>query len=73
MSTLESFIWHFLGYTAMPVIILTGFAAVAAFSVWLLSLGKDKEIDQKQTSQLLPIMLTLKSHCFQWLFYYCTI
>jgi len=45
MSTLESFIWHFLGYTAMPVIILTGFAAVAAFSVWLLSLGKDKEID----------------------------
>ncbi|MBW3696092.1 TIGR02808 family protein [Vibrio sp. T187] len=45
MSTLESFIWHFLGYSAMPVIILTGFAVVAGFSVWLLSLGKDKEID----------------------------
>ncbi|MGF1685992.1 TIGR02808 family protein [Photobacterium japonica] len=42
MSTLESIIWHTLGYAAMPVIILSGFVAVAAVSVWLLSLGKDK-------------------------------
>ncbi|NOH61310.1 TIGR02808 family protein [Vibrio sp. RE88] len=45
MSTLESVIWHVLGYSAMPVIILSGFAVVAAISVWLLSLGKDKEVD----------------------------
>ncbi|PSW19590.1 TIGR02808 family protein [Photobacterium sanctipauli] len=44
MSTLESIIWHVLGYAAMPVIILSGFIAVAACSVWLLSLGKDKNI-----------------------------
>ncbi|EGQ7699653.1 TIGR02808 family protein [Vibrio vulnificus] len=44
MSTLESVIWHVLGYSAMPVIILTGFASVAAVSLWLLSLGKDKDI-----------------------------
>ncbi|WP_159652807.1 TIGR02808 family protein [Vibrio atypicus] len=42
MSTLESVIWHILGYAAMPVIVLSGFAVVAAISVWLLSLGKDK-------------------------------
>ncbi|CCN37653.1 conserved hypothetical protein [Vibrio nigripulchritudo SO65] len=42
MSTLESVIWHVLGYSAMPIIILTGFAGVAAVSLWLLSLGKDK-------------------------------
>ncbi|UUM32591.1 TIGR02808 family protein [Vibrio japonicus] len=45
MSTLESVIWHVLGYSAMPVIILSGFAIVAAISLWLLSLSKDKEID----------------------------
>jgi uncharacterized protein (TIGR02808 family) len=44
MSTLESVIWHILGYAAMPVIILSGFVAVAVFSLWLLSLGKDKEV-----------------------------
>lgn len=44
MSTLESFIWHFLGYSAMPVIILSGFAVVAAISIGFLSLGKDKEL-----------------------------
>ncbi|WP_163933519.1 TIGR02808 family protein [Paraferrimonas sp. SM1919] len=42
MSTLESVIWHVLGYSAMPVIILTGFAAVAAVSVWILSKTADK-------------------------------
>lgn len=45
MSTLESIIWHVLGYAAMPVIILTGFAAVAAISIGLLSLGKDRHAD----------------------------
>ncbi|UXI00629.1 TIGR02808 family protein [Photobacterium sp. TY1-4] len=45
MSTLESIIWHVLGYAAMPVIILTGFAAVAAISIGLLSLGKDRRVD----------------------------
>ncbi|MDO6497586.1 TIGR02808 family protein [Photobacterium sanguinicancri] len=44
MSTLESIIWHVLGYAAMPVIILSGFAAVAVISIGLLSLGKDKNI-----------------------------
>lgn len=44
MSTLESVIWHVLGYAAMPVIILAGFAGVAAMSLWLLSLSKDKEL-----------------------------
>ncbi len=43
MSTLESIIWHILGYAAMPVIILSGFAAVAAVSLWLLSMSKDKQ------------------------------
>lgn len=45
MSTLESIIWHVLGYGAMPIIILGGFLAVAAVSVWLLSLGKDKDLN----------------------------
>ncbi|MGF1680456.1 TIGR02808 family protein [Photobacterium makurazakiensis] len=44
MSTLESIIWNVLGYAAMPVIILSGFAVVAVLSVWLLSLGKDKNV-----------------------------
>ncbi|MDQ2190624.1 MULTISPECIES: TIGR02808 family protein [unclassified Vibrio] len=44
MSTLESIIWHILGYSAMPVIIFGGFAVVAAVSLWLLSLSKDKEL-----------------------------
>ncbi|MGR6839066.1 TIGR02808 family protein [Aliivibrio wodanis] len=43
MSTLESVIWHTLGYIAMPSIILGGFAVVAALSIWMLSLKTDKE------------------------------
>jgi len=43
MSELESFIWHVLGYSAMPLIILGGFVAVAAVSIWFLSLTKDKD------------------------------
>ncbi|MCG3729177.1 TIGR02808 family protein [Vibrio cincinnatiensis] len=42
MSRLESFIWYFLGYSAMPVIILSGFLGVAIVSLWLLSITKDK-------------------------------
>jgi len=43
MSTLESIFWHVLGYSAMPVIFLIGFVAVAAGSLWILSLGADKD------------------------------
>ncbi|UJF17187.1 TIGR02808 family protein [Vibrio sp. SS-MA-C1-2] len=42
MSQLESFIWHLLGYSAMPVIILGGFVVVAIFSLWILSMTSDK-------------------------------
>ncbi|WP_341665545.1 TIGR02808 family protein [Vibrio sp.] len=45
MSTLESVIWHILGYGAMPFIILSGFVAVAGISIWLLSLTKDKNVE----------------------------
>ncbi|MGF1910981.1 TIGR02808 family protein [Vibrio kasasachensis] len=45
MSTFESVIWHVLGYGAMPVIILSGFAVVAAICIWVLSIGKDKELE----------------------------
>ena len=42
MSTLEYVIWHILGFTAMQVILLAGFAGVAGFAVWALSLLADK-------------------------------
>ena len=42
MSTLEYVIWHILGYTAMPVILLAGFAVVAGLSIWALSRTADK-------------------------------
>lgn len=42
MSTLEYVIWHVAGYAAMPVIFLSGFVAIAAVSLWILSLTKDK-------------------------------
>lgn len=45
MSTFESVVWHILGYSAMPVIILSGFAVVAAICVWILSKSKDKELE----------------------------
>ncbi|MBD1558743.1 TIGR02808 family protein [Vibrio sp. S9_S30] len=45
MSNLESIIWYVLGYSAMPVIIISGFLGVAAVSLWLLSFGKDKEVN----------------------------
>jgi uncharacterized protein (TIGR02808 family) len=43
MSTVENIFWHILGYAAMPVIFLVGFVAVAAGSLWLLSLGADRK------------------------------
>ncbi|QQX82218.1 TIGR02808 family protein [Shewanella sp. KX20019] len=42
MSTLENVIWHVLGYSAMPVIILAGFTVVAVASIWILSKTADK-------------------------------
>ena len=42
MSTLESIIWHILGYSAMPFIFIVGFIGVAVVSLWILSLGADK-------------------------------
>lgn len=42
MSTLESVIWHILGYSAMPFIVLTGFAGIAVICLWILSLTTDK-------------------------------
>ncbi|NLS11341.1 TIGR02808 family protein [Vibrio sp. SM6] len=42
MSTLEYIIWQTLGLAAVPVIFLSGFIAVAAISLWVLSLSKDK-------------------------------
>lgn len=44
MSTLESIFWHVLGYGTMPFIFLVGFVGVAAVSLWILSLGADKEL-----------------------------
>ena len=44
MSTLESIIWHILGYGTMPFIFVVGFIGVAAVSLWILSLGVDKDI-----------------------------
>ena len=43
MSTLESIIWHILGYSAMPFIFIVGFIGVALMSLWILSLGPDKK------------------------------
>ncbi|QUM76419.1 TIGR02808 family protein [Moritella sp. 24] len=42
MSSLESAVWHVLGYTAMPVIFLVGFLGVAGCSIWALSITVDK-------------------------------
>ncbi len=44
MSTLESIIWHILGYGTMPFIFVVGFIGVAAVSLWILSLGADKDL-----------------------------
>ena len=43
MSTLESIIWHILGYGAMPFIFIVGFIGVAIASLWILDLTADKD------------------------------
>jgi uncharacterized protein (TIGR02808 family) len=43
MSTLESIFWNIVGYSAMPLIFIIGFIGVAAGSLWILSLGVDKD------------------------------
>lgn len=42
MSTLESFIWHFLGYSAIPVIFIVGiFVATLIFYGLLRLVGRE--------------------------------
>ncbi len=49
MSTLESFIWHFLGYVAIPVIVLAGLVgSTLVYFLMLKLLGQDKEGHDKQ-------------------------
>ena len=43
MSTLESFIWHLLGYSAIPLILLTGIALSTLVYLFLLKLTKAGE------------------------------
>ena len=43
MSTLESIFWNVIGYSAMPLIFLVGFIGVAVGSLWILSLGVDRD------------------------------
>lgn len=45
MSTLESVIWHVLGYLAMPMIFVAGFAAVAVATVFVLKAMGVKPVD----------------------------
>ena len=45
MSTLESVIWHVLGYLAMPTIFLAGFIAVAVAAVLVLKAMGVKSIE----------------------------
>ena len=43
MSTLENIFWNVLGYSTMPLIFLVGFTGVAVGSLWVLSLGADRD------------------------------
>ena len=44
MSALESFVWHVLGYAAIPVIVLTGIIVSTLFYMLMLKLiGRDKD------------------------------
>ena len=44
MSTLESFVWHLLGYAAIPVIVLTGIIVSTLLYILMLKLiGRDKD------------------------------
>ena len=43
MSTLETIFWNVIGYSSMPLIFLVGFIGVAVGSLWILSLGADRD------------------------------
>ena len=44
MSTLEAFVWHVLGYAAIPVIVLTGIIVSTLLYILMLKLiGRDKD------------------------------
>ena len=44
MSTLESVIWHVLGYAAIPLIVLTGiFVSTLLYMLVLKIMGHDKD------------------------------
>ncbi|MDO6525498.1 TIGR02808 family protein [Motilimonas sp. 1_MG-2023] len=47
MSTLESIIWHVLGYGVMPVIFLGGFIGVFFVSLLILKLTGAKSLPNK--------------------------
>ena len=44
MSTLESVIWHILGYSAIPIIVLTGIVVSTLLYMLLVKImGRDKD------------------------------
>ncbi|MCM2679729.1 TIGR02808 family protein [Echinimonas agarilytica] len=49
MSTLESIIWHILGYAAMPMIFIFGFIGVALVSLLFLHLRGVKPVEDGET------------------------
>jgi uncharacterized protein (TIGR02808 family) len=49
VSTLESIIWHVLGYAAIPVIVLAGLVgSTLVYFLMLKLLGQDKEGREKE-------------------------
>jgi uncharacterized protein (TIGR02808 family) len=49
VSTLESFIWHFLGYVAIPVIVLAGLVgSTLVYFLMLKLLGQDNSGHDKE-------------------------
>ena len=51
MSTLENIFWHVIGYSAMPFIFIIGFIGVALVSLWILSLGADRNLAPDHESE----------------------
>ena len=48
MSTLESVVWHVLGYAAIPVIVLAGLVgSTLVYFLILKILGQDEEVHDK--------------------------
>ncbi|RJG48681.1 TIGR02808 family protein [Motilimonas pumila] len=48
MSTLESVIWHVLGYSAMPFIFLMGFLGVCVASIYILKVCGAKPVEAQK-------------------------